>query len=167
MNINKSYPCKTGFYTPGRPRKIEYIVIHYTGGTGTALQNVQYYHNHPDRQASAHFFVGHKGENAAVYQSVAPENTAWHCGAKKYKHPFCRNSNSIGIEMCCHIDSKGNWYFDDATIYQAEALTKELMTKYGIPVDHVIRHYDVMGKICPAPYVNNPAAWAAFKTRLK
>jgi N-acetylmuramoyl-L-alanine amidase CwlA len=48
----------------------------------------------------------------------------------------------------------------------AVALTKELMAKYGIGVDGVCRHYDVTRKICPAPWVNDPAQWEDFKKRL-
>ena len=33
-------------------------------------------------------------------------------------------------------------------------------------VDHVVRHYDVTGKMCPAPYVDDEKAWEAFKKRL-
>ena len=45
------------------------------------------------------------------------------------------------------------------------------MDEYGIDIDHVIRHYDVTGKICPAPYVNNDNyktswTWNQFKTNL-
>ena len=29
------------------------------------------------------------------------------------------------------------------------------MDEYGISIDHVIRHFDVTGKICPNPYVKN------------
>ncbi|MDP4109316.1 MAG: peptidoglycan recognition family protein, partial [Bacillota bacterium] len=168
MTISKEYPCALENYTAGRKGKIEYIVIHYTGGTGSALANVRYYSGSPDRKASAHFFVGHKSEGAAIYQSVAPENTAWHCGAKTYKHPSCRNSNSIGIEMCCH-NSNGElsaasegWYFDGETENQAAALTRELMKVYKIPADHVVRHFDVTGKVCPAPFVKNGGAWTSF-----
>ena len=54
-------------------------------------------------------------------QSVREEDTAWHCGRSdgKYKHPACRNANSIGIEMCCHQDAKGGWYIDEATMAAA------------------------------------------------
>ena len=39
------------------------------------------------------------------------------------------------------------------------------MNKYGVPASHVIRHYDVTGKICPNPYVYNTTAhtWDEFK----
>ncbi|MFQ7584970.1 MAG: N-acetylmuramoyl-L-alanine amidase, partial [[Clostridium] symbiosum] len=56
----------------------------------------------------------------------------------------------------------------DATVQSAIALTRELMDKYHIPADHVIRHYDVTGKICPNPYVYNHTkhTWEAFKVAL-
>jgi hypothetical protein len=45
------------------------------------------------------------------------------------------------------------------------------MDEYGISADHVIRHYDVTGKICPNPYVKNNRlrtswTWDEFKSRL-
>jgi peptidoglycan hydrolase-like protein with peptidoglycan-binding domain len=45
------------------------------------------------------------------------------------------------------------------------------MDEYGIPIDHVIRHYDVTGKICPNPYVRNNGkngnwTWEQFKANL-
>ena len=40
------------------------------------------------------------------------------------------------------------------------------MSKWNIPIDRVIRHYDVTGKICPEPYVRDEAAWQNFKNRV-
>ena len=40
------------------------------------------------------------------------------------------------------------------------------MQRYGIDTDHVLRHYDVTGKRCPMPWVDDPAQWAAFKDML-
>jgi len=166
MEINRSYPCNPGNYAVMDDKVNKYIVIHYVGATGSALQNAQYFERSPGIQASAHFFVGHKSEGGAIYQSVDPMHRAWHCGAKVYKHPACRNSNSIGIEMCCHKDAQGNWYFDDVTIEMTVQLVRQLMTEYGIPADNVIRHYDVTGKLCPAPLVDE-FAWLIFKQRLE
>ena len=39
------------------------------------------------------------------------------------------------------------------------------MQTYGIGEDHVLRHYDVTGKICPAPLVDE-IAWETFKEGL-
>ena len=168
MKINK-------FLTPynlnrlGDANRIKYIVIHYVGATGGAEANCRYYAS-KYIGASAHYYVGFSGE---IWQSVEDGDIAWHCGAKSYRHPECRNSNSIGMELC--VRNKGSqaadsrdWYFENATVQAAIELTRELMKKYGIPADRVIRHYDVTGKICPNPYVYNHTAhtWEAFKAAI-
>ncbi len=168
MNINKAYPCDQSNYTQVSNRSIEFIVIHYVGATGSAKANAKYFSEHKKLGASAHFFVGHESENGAIYQSVDLKNRAWHCGSETgvYRHNYCRNSNSIGIELCCHKDSNDNWYFDGITIEQAIELTKYLMNVYDIDSDHVLRHYDITGKNCPAPFVIKSDAWTDFKKRL-
>ena len=155
--------------TAGDVERIKYIVIHYVGALGGAEANCKYYASQYVG-ASAHYYVGFAGE---IWQSVEDKNIAWHCGAKKYVHPECRNSNSLGIELCVRnkgsqaADSK-DWYFEDETVQSAIELTKYLMAKYNVPADHVIRHYDVTGKICPNPYVYNHTkhTWEAFKAAL-
>lgn len=51
--------------------------------------------------------------------------------------------------------------------YEVVSIFKN-MNKYGVPVSHVIRHYDVTGKICPNPYVYNTSAhtWDEFKRKI-
>ncbi len=167
MQINKLLTLYN--YSTGTIDRIRYIVIHYVGALGGAKANCQYYAG-GDRGASAHYFVDFDG---SVWQSVEDRNIAWHCGAKTYRHPECRNANSIGIEMCVRnngsqADSSRDWYFEEATVQSAIELTKMIMDKYDIPADHVIRHYDVTGKICPNPYVYNDGnhTWNEFKAAL-
>lgn len=149
-------------YSAGKGRQIKYIVIHYVGAVSTAKSNANYYAS-KKLQASAHYFV----DENEIWQSVEDTNVAWHCGTKyTYKHSECRNNNSIGIEMCVKKDSKGQWYFETKTVENTIELVKSLMKKYNISVDRVIRHYDVTGKTCPAPYVNNTAEWNKFKKSL-
>lgn len=152
----------------GNASRIKYIVIHYTGAMGDAKANCNYFAG-GNRNASAHYFVGYGGD---IWQSVEDKNVAWHCGASSYKHAECRNSNSIGIEMCVRKKNTASmdgtdkdWYFEDATVEAAAELTRHLMDKYGVPASRVIRHYDVTGKICPNPYVYNNTAhtWDEFK----
>lgn len=152
-----------GNFREGRDgKRIQYIVVHYTANNDdTARGNAQYF-SRTNVTASAHFFV----DENEVIQSVHEHDTAWHCGASTYKHPECRNNNSIGVELCSHKDPDGNYYFLAATVDNAAALVRELMKRYGIDVAHVLRHYDVTGKKCPAPFVENAAAWEAFKKRL-
>ena len=159
MLINKLLANKSN-YTKNRTKKIEYIVIHYTANNGdTAKGNCNYF-NSPNRNASAHYFVDEK----EIWQSVEDSDTAWHCGTNgKYYHSKCRNDNAIGIELCSERDSKGMYYFNQETISNAIELTKMLMKKYNIPIENIVRHYDVTKKVCPAPFVNNTIAWDSFK----
>jgi len=172
MNINRDYPCDASNYLAGRRLPVTYLVIHYVGAFGSALANVKYYGGTSGIKASAHFYVGHADEGAAVYRSVDPADTAWHCGGGLQGsggHAFygqCLNANSIGIELCCHQDENGTWYFDAETVDTGVKLVKELMAQYGINSDRVIRHYDVTGKNCPAPFVENVDEWETFKARL-
>lgn len=142
-------------------RAIKYIVIHYTANNGdTAYANTNYFKN-IYRGASAHYFV----DSTSIWQCVKDNDISWHVGAKKY-YNNCRNSSSIGIELCSRKDKNGNYYFDEGTIKNAIELTKQLMKKYNIPIENVVRHYDVTRKVCPAPFVKNEEAWNNFKLQL-
>lgn len=103
----------------------------------------------------------------SIWQCVDDDNIAWHCGAKTgYKHPYCRNANSIGIEMCSRM-SEDSYYFLEDTEKNAAYLTALLMRRYSVPMENIIRHFDVTGKLCPRPYVDSEMAWQAFKERIK
>ena len=41
------------------------------------------------------------------------------------------------------------------------------MMKYDIPLGNVLRHYDVVSKRCPAPWVDDESQWIAFRKRLE
>ena len=55
--------------------------------------------------------------------------------------------------------------FTEAQVATRGELVRDLMARYGIPEGSVIRHYDVTGKLCPAPYVD-ASKWAALKSRI-
>lgn len=40
------------------------------------------------------------------------------------------------------------------------------MEKYNIPIENVLRHYDVTGKMCPKPFVVDESLWTNFKNDL-
>ena len=155
--------CDPSNYRAGRTQPVRYIVMHYTANNGdTAKNNCDYYHRVGGLQASAHYFVDEHG----AMQSVRECDTAWHCGARAYWHPECRNGNSIGIEMCSRKRADGSYYILPETVANAAALAREIMQRYGIDTEHVLRHYDVTGKRCPMPWVDDPAQWTAFKDML-
>lgn len=171
MNINRQYITKINFTDKNDLSRIKYIVIHYFGGLSTAL-NLAKYWARDYAGASAHYAVGHEGD---IFQIVEDDDVAWHCGAQKYVHAECRNTNSIGIEMAVKKRSTAtlsasdkDWYFTKETVEATVELVRTLMKKYNIPADHVIRHYDVTGKICPNPYVFNAAdeTWDKFKAMI-
>ena len=147
-----------GNYLPGRAGKVEYIVVHYTGIPSDTAENNAVYSAREYTGVSAHYFV----DEREVWQSVRDEDTAYHCGSTHPKHPACRNYNSIGVEMC---DSVGG--VPEAVRARTAAFVRQKMAEYGIDVDHVLTHYLVTGKRCPAPWVDNPSEWETFKAMLE
>lgn len=156
INFKQSH---AGNYAAGRSGPVEYIVIHYTSNQGDTAKNNADYFAREKVGASAHYFC----DENEIWQSVKDSDTAWHCGAKTYRHPDCRNANSIGVEICMN-DKTGA--VRQGSIATAAELVCYLMQRYGVPVDRVIRHYDVTGKYCPGPMVDDPALWTAFKQSL-
>ena len=148
----------SGNYQKGRTQPIEYIVVHYTANTGDTAQNNLDYFARTKTGTSAHYFV----DENEVCQSVQDTDVAWHCGSKNPRHPYCRNANSIGVEMCNSVGS-----VPEAVRDRTAAFVRQKMKEYGLDVNHVLRHYDVTGKRCPAPWVDNPAEWMEFKKMLE
>ena len=149
---------------------IRYLIFHYTGNDGDrAANNAAYFQNNVVK-ASAHYFV----DDTTVWRSVPDLKVAWAVGGGKYPdadktgggtmYGIITNTNSLSIEMCDTIRN-GVYQASEATLANAAALGRELMAQYGIPLDHVYRHFDVTGKHCPA-YLVDAGAWAAFKRRL-
>lgn len=147
--------------------KIKYIVIHYTGNDGDSDEGNINYFKSPNRRASAHFFV----DDDSISQSVPITNVAWHCGGDKYKnslggsmYKIVTNTNSIGIEIC---DTKrdGTYNISIATKRNVIKLVRALMDDFNVPIENIVRHYDVTGKHCPRYYVDD-VAWAMFKQEI-
>lgn len=159
--IKKALADKSN-YGSKRTLPIKYIVIHYTGNDGDTDENNGKYFQGVNRQASAHYFV----DDDSITQSVPDDFVAWHCGAKTYKHRLCRNSNSIGIEICDDVKN-GKIYPSAQTITNVLELTVYLMKKYNIPKENVIRHYDVTGKLCPAYWVDDAKWKSEFWNKIK
>lgn len=158
MTINKK-PCNPQNHG-GKRNCTKYIVIHYTSNNGDTAKNNADYFAREKVGASAHFFV----DENQIWESVPENETAWHCGAKHYKHSECRNANSIGVEICMN-DKTGK--IRQGSINNAAKFVRELMKKYNVPPQNVLRHYDITFKCCPKPMVDNPTLWQAFKNQLK
>jgi N-acetylmuramoyl-L-alanine amidase CwlA len=84
--------------------------------------------------------------------------------------------NSVSIEMCSSKTntitlnaSDTDWYITAKTVAKAAELTQYLMKLYNIPLDRVIMHHHVTGKICPNPWCVSEARlskWTEFKNKL-
>lgn len=154
--IAKSYLNDAGFEYR-KNNKIEYLVIHYTAGANDSAEAVARYfkqiNKDKSRYASSHYIVDDK----SCFQCVEDKYAAWHCGGDKYKYSTggslygkCTNLNSLGIEMCKCLNK-----LDYDTLKNCIAIGKKLIAKYNIKDDHVIRHYDVTGKHCPALMIDD------------
>lgn len=154
-----------------RNKAPQWIVIHYTGNDGdTAQANCNYFKS-GIRNASAHRFADDHG----VIISVPDDYVAWSVGGKKYTdcdktgggryYGICTNNNSLSLELCDCVRN-GKYDFTEETLQNAAEQVVAWMTQYGIPISHVIRHFDVTGKICPAPMVSQNGLWEAFISRV-
>lgn len=144
-------------------REVKFVVMHYTGNVkDKAESNAKYFYNN-NLSASAHFFV----DEESVFQSVELKDIAWHCGTKGKYYNSCRNSNSVGIEMCC----KENYTVSEKTQENAARLCALVCRAIDIKADEVdafvIRHFDVTHKMCPKQWIQNEGEFVKFKERVK
>ena len=180
--------------TKASNRKIKYLAIHYTAGgssaPGTAKVMKSYWEK--AKRASADFGVDDR--DMVQFNPDILNYKCWSVGDKKNPYSgggqlygIATNANTISIEICSNLKpgfdaNKVNhegWYYTDKALDNAVKLTKILMKKFNIPIDKVVRHYDISGKICPgiigwnnaklnnSKQNNNSQKWLAFKERLK
>lgn len=129
------------------------IVIHYVGNPGTTAQQNHDFFDQPDTTVSAHFLVGLDGE---IIQCIPLDEVSSASNE--------RNGDTISIEVC-HPDATGQ--FNQKTYDSLVKLTAWLCDYCDIGRDHVIRHYDITGKLCPLYFVEHPDAWEQFLLDVK
>ncbi len=150
-NVAEFIQCDSRNYTVGRQgNRISKIVVHYTGTEASAHNNLLYF-SRSSAKASAHYFIDKDG---TIRQSVSEGDTAWHAGH------WGTNLCSVGIEVV-----SGGADFTEAQIDALAGLVADIRGRCGVSADNVIRHYDVTGKLCPAPYVDG-SKWAALHARI-
>jgi N-acetylmuramoyl-L-alanine amidase CwlA len=148
------------FSRPGKKRTLtRNVVWHYTANPGASADNhVRYFgetianqnpnDNEKDTYASAHVFI----DRVKTLVIIPLDEVAYHATAA--------NPYSIGVELCIEEDGS----FHPETIRQAIEFGAKLAKDYTLnPLTDYIRHFDVTGKICPKPWVDDPAAWDDFK----
>ena len=179
-------------------RQIKYLAIHYTAGSSSAAGKARLLKSvwEATKRASADFGVD---DRDMVQFNPDPKNyKCWSVGDKKSAaggggqlYGVATNANTISIEICSTL-TKGlfsvpnheGWCFTEAALNNAAKLAKILMAKFNIPLERVVRHYDVSGKLCPgiagwnngSLYTmdgkvtsrrNDSSEWENFKKRLQ
>lgn len=141
--------------------RIEWIVVHYSGIATAQGQAsvVERSIRRSERESSTHYIVG----DDSVIQIVRDKHRAWHVGGYCTSNKCgAENNNSLGVDL---VERKRDptsksvgdrdWYFTDTVIHDGARLVAKLADTYGIPMDRIVRHFDVTGKRCPRPFVGN------------
>lgn len=173
INYEKKYVDRNEYSRSGdKLLSLQAIVIHYTANHGgDADMHYRYFSGgSAGRYAGAHLFVD---RNKAL--EIVPLNeVCYHANERKAgpllpslkaSAPFYPGGNAnlltVGIEMCMERD--GTIHPD--TITRTQLVVKRLQSEYPQLKDtqnRVVRHYDITGKNCPAPFVASKASWNAF-----
>lgn len=175
--------CTT--YLANRPH--QFLAIHYvasaTSKKGTALNVAAWFANPQNRNGSADWTVD---DELIVCYNNDPNRYCWAVGDDSRRNSkggrlygLARNKNTVSIEICNGSRSgkvvqanNPDLYFTDAAVQNALELAAYLMKKYNIPIENVVRHYDISGKFCPGiigwnTNSGSDAEWIKFKARLK
>ena len=179
-------------------RTIKYLAIHYTAGASSApgrAKNMKVSWE-KTRRASADFGVDDR--DMVQFNPDLRNYKCWAVGDKKNAYSGggqlygkATNANTISIEICSNLRSGASaaipnhdgWYFTEASLNNAVKLAKILMKKFNIPIERVVRHYTISGKVCPGvvgwnngrlytmdgkatSHYNNSEKWEEFKKRL-
>ena len=139
------------------------------------------------RFGSAHVFC----DSDSITEAIPLDEVAWGCGDKNYKggyqriadkvFKFRQNYETISVEICNNDIIKGSDEDWKAAVENAKQWVITYLTSFGLNVDKegsltpqnvneppapgsvlLLRHYDITGKICPKPFVDNPDDWTQF-----
>lgn len=145
-------------YQEGSLDRIRMVVLHSTAGTGPGDLSWLRNGGHERAPVSVHYYIAKSGR---VVQMVSDKDVAWHAGISNWMVDGARRSGlnavSLGIELENRNDGRDP--YPEAQFAAAVALTRHLVTTYGIPRQQVVRHLDVSPgrKTDPAGF-----AWERF-----
>jgi len=164
-----NYLTPNRFSRPQIPlHPVKALVIHWVENSGTsAMFNRNFFENRKHGQTgygSAHFIVDLSGE---IVECIPVTEVAYHVGAMIYRDGIKErlstwpNNCTLGIETC-HVDKFGQYTTE--TLEAARELCACLCEMFNLnPLEDIIRHYDVTGKLCPRWFVDHPLDLALFK----
>lgn len=141
----------------------------------------------PFRFGSAHVFC----DMDSVTEAIPLDEVAWGCGDKNYKGGYQRiaekvfkrrqNFETISVEICNNDAIKNSSEDWDRAVSNALQWCVTFLQQYNLKVDFtgslypqaveeapetgkilLLRHYDITGKICPKPFVDQQKDWEMF-----
>lgn len=151
--------------TKSANRQPRYLAIHFTAGSNSNPGRAQsVYNTFVSRNASADFCVDDR--DIVQFNPDINNYYCWAVGDAKNKYSsggslyrIATNKNTISIEICStcspatteavNTANHIGWSFSEAALNNAVKLAKMIMRKYNIPIERVVRHYDISGKLCP------------------
>ena len=188
MKINKNYISWGHPNRPGIKNNPIAVVIHYTANdspSATDIANVKYINRNyvkkdgkiyeangktKFRYGSAQWFIDEDSATLCIPQS----EVAWACGdrqlpynngykgqTKLAKELFNHRQNymTINYELC----NNGDW---GKTCDNSIDIIAQDIIDYNIATHMIFRHFDITGKICPKPFVDDEQAWEKYRTRI-
>lgn len=171
------------------------VIVHYTANdspTATDTANVNYIGrkyvvkngeiyeaNGVDkfRFGSAHWFIDINSATLCIPQ----DEVVWGCGdrALPYDNGYKgqtkiaqdvfnhkQNYLTINYELCNNDtikNSSADW--EQVCNSAIDIIAKDMIT-YNISTDRIYRHFDISGKLCPKPFVDNEKAWIDYKNKI-
>lgn len=142
---------------PGHLLLPQSITIHNTGNPTSSARNERAWLTNPtnNRTASYHLVV----DEHEVIECLPLNENAWHAGDGS--GAASGNRTSISIEIC----ESGDY---EKTLSNTCELAAKLLKQYGWGIDHLRRHYDWSGKICPRLMYDNGkwTGWDHFKQKV-
>jgi len=183
-NFEEHLITENMFSRPGMPRALTLgAVWHYTGKAGQARERVGRFFELLKNQDPSDGKLDHYGsaplivDRTGVSRTMDITEVAYHCGgtytplikgrlpswcvsnADKYHTP---NMVLIGIEMC--IEPNGS--IATETFDRAADLGAWLTHVFNFAVESHYRHFDITGKLCPKPWVDDPSEWDRFRREI-
>lgn len=181
-------------------RTPQYLAIHFTGSSNsTPGRALREYDTFITRNASADFVVDDR--DIVQFNPDLANYYCWAVGEAKNKYSSggslngkATNKNTVSIEICSsctpattsavNTANHEGWSFTDKALDNAVKLARIIMKEFNIPIERVVRHYDITGKLCPGiigwndetiykidgsktKEASNSDKWLAFKERLR
>ncbi len=137
---------------------IDMLVIHAVGmrDVQTSIQTFCHY------RVSAHYLVGRDGR---IYQFVDESKRAWHAGISCWNGlSEDLNSHSVGIEFQTTFKNDQFGSFTQKQMAAGIRLAREIVRRYRINPDNVVRHSDIAPGRKTDPGEHFP--WDRFKREI-